>query len=140
MNLTFQDNCINIDWEHVANTLKTVGMMNFEAHLHKKAFENSRIVIFVFHASLLVGFGRAISDGVCEAAIYDVAVLPEYQGKGVGTLIIKSLIKRLPECNIILFAEPGKELFYTKFDFRKMRTGMALFREIETMRQAGFTE
>ena len=114
--------------------------MNFEAHLHQKAFENSRIVIFVFHASILVGFGRAISDGVCEAAIYDVAVLPEYQGKRIGTLIIESLINRLPGCNIILFAEPGKELFYTKFNFRKMKTGMALFREMEQMRQANFTE
>ena len=37
----------------------------------------------------LIGFGRAISDGEYQGAIYDVAVLPENQGKGVGRVIKK---------------------------------------------------
>ncbi len=32
--------------------------------------------------------------------------------------------KRIPECNIILYASPGKERVYIKNDFRKMKTGM----------------
>jgi len=88
----------------------------------------------------ITGFGRAISDGAYEAAVYDIAVAPEYQGVGVGKSIMESIIQRLPQCNIILFASPGKELFYKKLNFRKMKTGMALFIKEEQMHSEGFTE
>jgi ribosomal protein S18 acetylase RimI-like enzyme len=88
----------------------------------------------------LIGFGRVISDGVYQAAIYDVAVLPEYQGKHVGSTIIKSIIKKIPYCNFILYASPGKEKFYEKMNFKKMKTGMALFNDVEKMQSKGFTK
>ncbi len=67
--------------------------------------------------------GRVISDGVYQAAIYDVAVLPEYQGKHVGSTIIKSIIKKIPYCNFILYASPGKEKFYEKTEFQENENG-----------------
>ncbi len=88
----------------------------------------------------MIGFGRAISDGAYQAAIYDVAVNPEFQKKGLGNIIIENILERLPECNIILYASPGKEGFYIKNDFRKMKTGMALFTNAQTMSEKGFTE
>jgi ribosomal protein S18 acetylase RimI-like enzyme len=81
MNIKIQSNCLDINWNDVSNILKEVGMKYFEGKLHKKAFENSHTVVFAFDDDKLIGFGRAISDGVYQAAIYDVAVLPEYQGK-----------------------------------------------------------
>ena len=35
----------------------------------------------------MIGFGRAISDGTYQAAIYDVAVNPDFQKKGLGNII-----------------------------------------------------
>ena len=81
MNIKIQYNCLNVNWNDVSNILKEVGMSYFEENVHKKAFENSHTVVFAFDDDKLIGFGRAISDGVYQAAIYDVAVLPEYQGK-----------------------------------------------------------
>ena len=81
MNIKIQYNCLNVNWNDVSNILKEVGMAYFEGEVHKKAFENSHTVVFAFENDKLIGFGRAISDGVYQAAIYDVAVLPEYQGK-----------------------------------------------------------
>jgi len=72
---------LNIDWNYVPEVLKKVGMPHFKGKLHKKAFENSHTVILAFDDGKLVGFGRAISDGTYQATIYDVAVLPEYQGE-----------------------------------------------------------
>jgi len=115
-------------------------MSYFEGEVHKKAFENSHTVVFVFDDDKLIGFGRAISDGVYQAAIYDIAVLPEYQGKKVGSTIIDSILKCVPKCNVILYASPGKEKFYDKMNFRKMRTGMALFVNNEKMQMKGFIE
>jgi GNAT superfamily N-acetyltransferase len=140
MNLKIQYDCNNIDWNYVSVILKKVGMGYFEGEVHKKAFENSHTVVFVFGEDKLVGFGRAISDGVYQAAIYDVAVLPEYQGKKIGATIINSILKCVPTCNVILYASPGKEKFYEKSNFRKMKTGMALFLNKEKMQMKGFTE
>ena len=140
MNLTIQYNCFNIDWNDVSIILKKVEMAYFEGEVHKKAFENSHTVVFAFDDDNLIGFGRAISDGTYQAAIYDIAVLPEYQGKRVGTIIVNSILKRIPQCNFILFASPGKENFYKKLNFRKMKTGMAFFLNTERMQMKGFIE
>lgn len=140
MKLKIQYNCLNIDWNYVSEILKKAGMAYFEGELHKKAFENSHTVIFAFDDDKLIGFGRAISDGVYQAAIYDVAVLPEYQGKGIGKIIVDNIIKHSPGCNVILYASPGKEIFYEKLSFKKMKTGMALFQNAEIMKKKGFIE
>jgi len=42
--------------------------------------------------------------------------------------------------NVILFASPGKEDFYRKLGLRKMKTGMALFKKPDEMKEKGFTE
>lgn len=140
MNLKIQYSCLNIDWNYVSEILEKVGMSYFEGEVHKKAFENSHTVAFVFDGDKLIGFGRAISDGIYQAAIYDVAVLPEYQGRSVGRAIVNGILKCIPQCSVILYASPGKEKFYEKLNFRKMKTGMALFRNAEKMQTKGFTE
>ncbi|WP_027623005.1 GNAT family N-acetyltransferase [Clostridium lundense] len=140
MKLRIQCNCSNIDWNCVSDILKKVGMAYFEGEVHKKAFENSYTVVFVFDDEKLIGFGRAISDGIYQAAIYDVAVLPEYQGENMGKTIVNSILKSIPKCNFILYASPGKEAFYENLGFRKMKTGMALFYNAEKMHTRGFIE
>jgi ribosomal protein S18 acetylase RimI-like enzyme len=110
-----------------------------EPSLHRKAFENSYVTVFLYQGNHLIGFGRAISDGAYQAAIYDVAVNPDYQRKGLGSTIIETILTRLPQCNIILYASPGKETFYIKHEFKRMKTGMARFTNAENMREKGFT-
>ena len=129
-----------VDWKSVAETLERVGMAYYEPDVHRRAFEASHTTVFAYQADRLIGFGRAISDGVYQAAVYDVAVLPEFQGKGLGKNIVKRILERLPACNVILYASPGKEEFYRTLGFRKMKTGMALFRNAGRMREKGFTE
>lgn len=140
MNLNLQFNTSDIDWERVSAILKEAGMAHHSAEVHKSAFENSRVVVFAFRDTEMIGFGRAISDGAYQAALYDVAVSPEYQGKGVGKLILENIISRCPGCNLMLYAAPGKDKFYEKFSFRKMLTGMALFTNADKMMERGFTE
>ena len=140
MNFKFQYDCSDIDWELVPEILKTVGMSFHDADIHRKTFSASASVVFVFDDQQLIGFGRAISDGLIQAAIYDVAVLPSYQGHGIGKQMIEKIVNSLPGCNFILYAAPGKELFYEKLKFRRMKTGMALFLKADIMTNRGFTE
>ena len=140
MELDIRFDCSGVDWQVVAETLKYVGMAHFEPDVHRRAFEASHTTVFVYHGGRLIGFGRAISDGVYQAAVYDVAIVPEFQGKGIGRTIMTNILSRLSDCNVILYASIGKEAFYRTLGMRKMKTGMALFRNAEAMAKKGFTE
>jgi predicted N-acetyltransferase YhbS len=63
-----------------------------------------------------------------------------FQGKGIGTTIMKTILPRISHCNVILYASPGKEGFYQTHGFRKMKTGMAHFKKGVAMKERGFTE
>jgi GNAT superfamily N-acetyltransferase len=127
MELKITTDCSSVDWQTVANSLKNVGMAYHDPDVHRRAFQASHTTVFVHDGSLLLGFGRALSDGEYQAAVYDVAVIPNAQGRGVGKLIIQTIMERLPGCNLILYATPGMEGFYKKLGFGLMTTGMALF-------------
>ena len=132
--------CSGVDWKVISETLKRVGMSYGDPDYHRKAFENSHTAVFVYQGDQLIGFGRAISDGVYQAAVYDVAVVPEFQKKGVGTSIIQHILDRLSHCNVILYASPGKEGFYRTLGLRQMKTGMARFLKASVMQERGFTD
>ena len=140
MDLKFKYNCEDINWERIPEILQTVGMSFHDAEIHRKTFSCSASVVFVFDDEQLIGFGRAISDGYIQAAIYDVAVLPGYQGQNIGRQIIDRIVASLAGCNFILYAAPGKETFYERLKFRRMKTAMALFVNQEIKSSRGFTE
>ena len=135
-----QTDCSGIDWVQVRELLKSVEMGHHEPEMHQKAFTNSFAVIFLLQNDRLLGMGRAVSDGVYQAGLYDIAVLPEFQGRGFGRLILEKLMKRLDGMNVILYANPGRSGFYEKFQFRTLRTGMIRFTNPERMAALGFIE
>ena len=72
----------------------------------------------------IIGMGRAISDGVCDAYIQDVAVLPEFRGNGIGVLIMDELIFYLKSKKInwiTLISEPKAVSFYERYGFSLMK-------------------
>lgn len=140
MDIDVRFDCAGVDWAVVSCTLKAVGMASHDPRVHRTAFENSYVTVFIYRGSRLIGFGRAISDGAYQAAVYDVAVLPDSQRKGIGKTILNHILQRLPQCNVILYAAPGKEEFYRTLGFRKMKTGMALFTKPQQMTANGFTD
>ena len=140
MEIDIQYDCSEVDWGIVSETLKRVGMAFDAPGVHQRAFEASHTTVFVYRGDQLIGFGRAISDGAYQASIYDVAIVPEFQRKGIGTLLMKKILERLAGCNIMLYATPGREGFYEKLGWRRMKTGMARFNHPEKMKAKGFTE
>lgn len=53
---------------------------------------------------------------------------------------VRNIIKKLPSCNFILYASPGKEGFYESLGFSKLKTGMGLYTNMERMKNRGFIE
>lgn len=140
MNINIKFETKDIDWNIVSSLLGVAGLSSTEPEICKRAFLGSQVTVFVFNNDKLIGVSRAISDCVKQAAIYDVAVLPEYQGKGIGRILIENITNKLPGCNFILYSNPGKEDFYRKFGFRLMKTGMAKFINTDRMKERGFIE
>ena len=71
-----------------------------------------------------IGMGRVISDGISDAYIQDVIVLPEYRRHTIGKQIIKTLIHHCHKHHIEwigLIAEPGSIEFYLSLDFQQMK-------------------
>lgn len=140
MDLKIRESCEDIDWNQVRECLKRAGMGYHRPEAHQKAFVSSYCVVFIFDRERLVGFGRAVSDGAYQAAVYDVAVIPEYQNRGIGSLIMQRILEKISNCNIILYANTGREKFYMKFGFHAMKTAMAKFLRPEIMRERGFIQ
>ena len=70
-----------------------------------------------------IGMGRAISDGVSDAYIQDLVILPEYRCRGIGTRILSVLIKHCKQAGLSwigLIAEPDSEEFYVPLGFERM--------------------
>ena len=67
-----------------------------------------------------VGMGRGISDGVSDAYIQDLVVLPGYRGRGIGKAILRSILAACRERGIgwiALIAEGGTGDFYRGLGF-----------------------
>ena len=86
--------------------------------------KNSLYVMSVVSNNKVIGIGRIVGDGATICYIQDVIVLPEYQGKGIGTTIMEHLLMYIRKngfenTNIVigLFSAKGKEDFYQKFGF-----------------------
>jgi len=121
----------HLDWEDVCKMLERSSLGTRDPARLRRAAENSYQVCSAYDNGTIVGFSRAISDGEYQSAIYDMAVLPEYQGNHVGEAIMKALLDRLPRGVIMIYVVRGKEGFYRKFGFWMLDTGMVKFHNPE---------
>ncbi len=138
--MTFSDDLSAVDWAQLATVFKRAPLGERDPAVLREVFQNSGVRCFAWDGGELVGAGRAITDGVRYAVIFDVVVLPEYQGKGIGRQIMVSLIERSKAANVLLHAVPGKEAFYQKLGFRKMKTAMGRFANPEAQYKMGYIE
>lgn len=133
--------------ENVKNVLEfnylydVVGWGHYDEACSKKALDNTLYSVSIYDDEKIIGYGRIIGDGICFLYIHDVMVVPEYQGKGIGTMIINKLLEYVekvksenPSVRVYLGAASGKEGFYKKCGFVTRREaglgeGMILSRD-----------
>jgi len=71
----------NLDWPTVCEVIRLAPLGIRDPEKLKFASEKSFVVCSAFAGDTLVGFGRALSDGYYQSAIYDVVVLPNIKKK-----------------------------------------------------------
>lgn len=119
----------DVNWHELSDLYRIAPLGEKSPTDLKTVFSNSKFTCFIYADNVLVGAGRALADGVDCSYICDVAIHPEYQGLGYGKRIIQGLTTVSAEHRkIILYANPGKEGFYSKLGFKKMNTAMAIFK------------
>ena len=92
------------------------------------AMKQSFYSIYVYAGGELVATGRVVSDGVINAYICGVGVLPEHRGKGIGTEIMDRLKAHCLSqgLHVQFFCEEELVPFYEKIGFAKFACGMKL--------------
>ncbi|MFP7834565.1 GNAT family N-acetyltransferase [Marisediminicola sp. LYQ134] len=82
----------------------------------------------------VVGMGRLVGDGAWYFLVADMATLPEHQGRGIGSVILDSLLEQIHAevpagAYVTLTADPpGRRLYESRgfVDVAPARTGMHL--------------
>ena len=107
----------------------------------ERGLAHTAFVVAARDGGKIVGMGRMLFDYGYTAYLGDVIVRPEYQGQGIGTMIVTALKDKVMEAAepgdkimFILGAAKGKEAFYEQFGFKKRPndfngSGMSMWRE-----------
>ncbi|MBP3255846.1 MAG: GNAT family N-acetyltransferase [Clostridia bacterium] len=122
--MEFKENNKNI--EEFNLLYDSVGWGSYDSKITKKALDNTFYSISVYDNNQIIGYGRIIGDTICFLYIQDIMVMPEYQGKKIGTLVMNKLLEKVkeikkenPDLRVYVGASKDREKFYEKFGFVK---------------------
>ena len=98
----------------------------------KKCLANSDVIVSLWVSNEIVGFGRALTDGIYRGILWDIVIDKKYQGKGFGKLIVESLLssKKIKNTKKLYLMTTNKKLFYTQLNFKEVTTQNLLMHEI----------
>lgn len=90
----------------------------------QRMLDATYLVLGAWEGDRLIGFVRAITDGIYRALIDDMVVEESRRGQGIGSELMKRLIERLREMEIEeVFLRCGGDVvpFYQRHGFEKTR-------------------
>lgn len=94
---------------------------------HLELLRGSDHVVLARDGRRVVGFVTAISDGVLSAYVPLLEVLPEYQGQGIGSELMRRLLRRLEGLYMVdLSCDADLEPFYARLGLRTFDRAMGL--------------
>ena len=98
----------------------------------KKCLANSDVIVSLWVGKEIVGFGRALTDGIYRGVLWDIVIDQNYQGKGFGKLIVKNLLssKKIKNTKKLYLMTTNKKLFYSQLNFKEVTSQDLLIREI----------
>ncbi len=120
--ITIKMNTIDVqDYLMVRSKVGWITLLEKQA---KTALEHSICTIGAYENDQLIGMGRIVGDGAVICYIQDLIVVPEYQSKGVGSMILEHLVeyvkciqKENSQMMLCLMCAKGREEFYEKHGF-----------------------
>lgn len=98
------------------------GLSSKSQEAAERGLPNTIYAATVHYREAVVAMGRVVGDGGCFYQVVDIAVDPDHQGKGLGKVVVASLIDYLraeaPEgAYVSLIADGPARYLYAKFGF-----------------------
>lgn len=97
----------------------------------RKALQNGLMNVSAIYNGELVGMGRLVGDGAMYWYLQEIIILPQFQRKGIGTLIVNHLVDYVRENSVTGnfttiggVSAKGKEPFYEKMGFEIIPNGI----------------
>lgn len=107
-----------VDPVALARLFAAVGFSRSQDPAHLRAMvEGARWVVSAWAGDELVGFARAISDGVSNAYVSTVAVHPDHQRRGIGRELMRRLVEGRGEVKFVVHTSPAGEGLYRSLGF-----------------------
>lgn len=104
----------------------------------RKALQNGLVNVSALYRGELVGMGRLVGDGAMYWYLQEIIVLPQFQGRGIGRLIVNHLVEyaRVNSASgkfttVGGVSARGKEPFYEKMGFEIISNGIIKMIEIQ---------
>ena len=85
----------------------------------KRMLANSNVIITIWYKNNLVGFGRATTDQVYRAVLWDIVVSQNVQRVGLGKIIVEELLKdkKINSAEKVYLMTTDSQDFYRQLGF-----------------------
>lgn len=93
----------------------------------KRAFDNSLYTLGAFEKEQLIGFVRCVGDGEHILLVQDLIVHPNYQKKGIGTMLFRTVWDKYIDVRMFQVNTDMEDKvdnhFYQSFGMKKLAEG-----------------
>lgn len=89
----------------------------------RRGFDRSLLTLAAYEGAELLGLIRVVGDGQTIVFVQDLLVFPEYQRKGIGSALLRAVLKRYENVRQIEIATddtPKTKAFYRSMGFREL--------------------
>ena len=127
------------------NLRPTRGLLKLRRLLNKHAFwargrsprqlrqmlKGSQVIVSLWRGKRLVGFGRASSDRIYRAVLWDVVVAGDLQGRGLGRRVVEALLAspKLRKVERVYLMTTNSNGFYEQMGFDTVTSQHLLIRK-----------
>ena len=82
--------------QEIIDLYQNVGWTNYTScpEMLEEAYKNSLCILGAFEKEKLIGVVRVVGDGISIVFVQDILVLPEYQRQGVGSALMRAILKK----------------------------------------------
>ncbi len=94
----------------------------------KSLLTRSSVVVSLWRGKRMVGFGRATSDGIYRATLWDIVVADDLQGRGFGRKVVKALLNApsIREVERVYLMTTNRSEFYQQLGFERVASQQLL--------------
>ena len=127
------------------NLRPTRGLLKLRRLLNKHAFwargrsprqlrqmlKGSQVIVSLWRGKRMVGFGRASSDRIYRAVLWDVVVAGDLQGRGLGRRVVEALLAspKLRKVERVYLMTTNSSGFYEQMGFDTVTSQHLLIRK-----------